>query len=59
MRSIRPMMAMLIRRGVTQAMAIGARKLGVRIIRRCRATDIQQLPGGEWQVTTETGNHHL
>ncbi len=41
--------------GVTQAMAIGARKLGVRIIRRCRATDIQQLPGGEWQVTTEQG----
>jgi len=29
--------------GVTQAMATGARQLGAKIIRRCRATDIQQL----------------
>lgn len=41
--------------GVTQAMAIGARKLGVKIIRRCRATNIQQLPSGEWQVSTPAG----
>ena len=39
--------------GVTQALAAGARKRGVKIIRRCRATDITQLPSGEWQVTTE------
>ncbi|WP_350335544.1 FAD-dependent oxidoreductase [Coralliovum pocilloporae] len=42
--------------GVTQAMAIGARKLGARIIRRCRATDIKQLPSGEWKVSTEQGD---
>ena len=42
--------------GVTQAMAIGARKLGARIIRRCRATDIKQLDTGEWKVSTEMGD---
>ena len=42
--------------GVTQALAFGARSLGVKIIRRCRATDIQQLPSGEWKVFTETGD---
>jgi len=42
--------------GVTQAMAAGARKLGARIIRRCRATDIQQLDNGEWKVSTERGD---
>ncbi len=42
--------------GVTQAMAAGARQLGVRIIRRCRATNIKQLSNGEWQVSTEQGN---
>lgn len=42
--------------GVTQAMATGARQLGVKIIRRCRATDITQLPGGEWLVSTELGD---
>ncbi len=42
--------------GVTQAMAIGARKLGAKIIRRCRATDIKQKPSGEWEVFTEQGN---
>ncbi len=41
--------------GVTHALAFGARKLGVKIIRRCRATDITQLSGGEWKVTTEVG----
>jgi len=41
--------------GVTQALATGARQLGARIIRRCRATDIKQLPGGEWKVFTEQG----
>ena len=42
--------------GVTQAMAAGARKLGAKIIRRCRATDIKQLDNGEWKVSTELGD---
>lgn len=42
--------------GVTQAMATGARQLGVKIIRRCRATDIKQQANGEWLVSTEQGN---
>ncbi len=41
--------------GVTQALAIGARHLGARIIRRCRATDIRQRPDGGWSVSTEMG----
>ncbi len=41
--------------GITQALATGARQLGARIIRRCRATDIQQQSNGEWQVSTEQG----
>jgi len=41
--------------GVTQALAAGARALGVKIIRRCRATDIRQQPNGEWLVATERG----
>ncbi|KNG94874.1 FAD-dependent oxidoreductase [Pseudaestuariivita atlantica] len=40
---------------VTMAMAAGARAKGVRIIRRCRATNITRLPNGEWQVDTEQG----
>ncbi len=40
---------------VTMAMAAGARQKGVRIIRRCRATNITQLASGEWQVETEKG----
>jgi dimethylglycine dehydrogenase len=40
---------------VTMAMATGARQKGVRIIRRCRATNITQLPSGEWLVETEHG----
>ena len=42
--------------GVTQALAAGARKLGVRIIRRCRATNITQMASGEWMVSTEQGD---
>lgn len=41
--------------GPTHAMAIGARQLGAKIIRRCRAMDIKQLPSGEWKVSTEQG----
>ncbi len=42
--------------GVTQAFASGARQKGVRIVRRCRATDVQRLPAGEWKVFTEQGD---
>lgn len=42
--------------GVTQALAIGARQLGAKIIRRCRATDIKRQPNGEWKVSTELGD---
>jgi dimethylglycine dehydrogenase len=41
---------------VTMALATGARQLGARIIRRCRATDITRLPNGEWKVETEQGD---
>jgi dimethylglycine dehydrogenase len=40
---------------VTMAMAAGARAKGVRIIRRCRATNITQAASGEWLVETEQG----
>jgi dimethylglycine dehydrogenase len=40
---------------VTMAMAAGARALGARIIRRCRATNITQAKNGEWVVETERG----
>ncbi len=39
---------------VTMALAAGARQKGVRIIRRCRATNIGKV-GGEWFVETEKG----
>ena len=39
--------------GPTHAMAIGARQLGAKIIRRCRATNITQARNGEWIVETE------
>ena len=42
--------------GVTQAFAIGARQLGVKIIRRCRVTDIKSLTTGEWAIRTELGD---
>ena len=41
---------------VTMAMAAGARQKGVRIIRQCRATNISQLPSGEWLVESEKGS---
>ncbi|MCG7520307.1 FAD-dependent oxidoreductase [Ruegeria sp. Ofav3-42] len=40
---------------VTMAMAAGARQLGARIIRHCRATNITQAENGEWVVETEKG----
>ena len=42
--------------GPTHAMAIGARQLGAKIIRRCRATNITQSRNGEWVVETEQGS---
>ena len=42
--------------GVTQALATGARQLGVRIVRRCRATGITAQSNGEWLVSTEHGD---
>jgi len=42
--------------GVTQAMATGARSLGVKIIRRCRALDIKAQSNREWVVSTERGD---
>ena len=40
---------------VTMAMAAGARAKGVRIIRRCRATNITQSANGAWIVDTQRG----
>ncbi len=40
---------------VTMAMAAGARQLGARIIRNCRATNITQNAAGEWVVESEQG----
>ncbi len=40
---------------VTMAMAAGARQKGVKIIRRCRATNITQSDTNEWIVETEQG----
>lgn len=40
---------------VTWAMAAGARQNGVKIMRRCRVTNINQAPNGEWVVKTEKG----
>ncbi|KIC38078.1 FAD-dependent oxidoreductase [Leisingera sp. ANG-M7] len=40
---------------VTMALAAGARKLGARIIRHCRATNITQAENGEWIVESEKG----
>ena len=40
---------------VTMAMAAGARQLGARIIRNCRATSITQNATGEWVVESQQG----
>ena len=41
---------------VTNAMAAGARKLGVTLSRRNRVTNITHLPSGEWKVGSELGD---
>jgi hypothetical protein len=52
------MMAMSTRPASPMALAIGARAKGAKIIRRCRATNITQLPTGEWKVD-RAGRYHL
>ncbi len=42
--------------GICNAMAVGARKLGAKIVTNNRVTDIKQRPSGEWEVITEQGN---
>ncbi len=42
--------------GVTHALAIGARQLGAKIIRRCQATNVTQMANGEWKVSTPLGD---
>ncbi|MGX9182099.1 FAD-dependent oxidoreductase [Mesorhizobium sp. BHbdii] len=41
--------------GATTALAQGARQLGAKIIRQCRATDVKPGLNGEWRVFTEQG----
>ena len=41
--------------GVTNAMAIGAKKMGATIVRYNRVIDINLLPSGEWEVVSEQG----
>ncbi|MEM6944194.1 MAG: FAD-dependent oxidoreductase [Pseudomonadota bacterium] len=42
--------------GAAMALAKGARQLGAKIIRRCRATNVTRTTTGEWQVETERGS---
>lgn len=42
--------------GAAFALAKGARQLGVKIIRQCRATNVTQAQNGEWLVETEQGD---
>ncbi len=41
--------------GLCNAMARGAKNMGATVVRHNRVTDIQALPSGEWEVTTEKG----
>jgi dimethylglycine dehydrogenase len=41
--------------GICNALAIGAKAMGAKISLRNRVTGLAQLPGGEWEVTTELG----
>ena len=41
--------------GLCNALAIGARNLGAKIVRKNRVTGLTQLPTGEWDVATEQG----
>lgn len=42
--------------GAAFALAKGARQLGVKVIRHCRATNVTSTPNGEWLVETEQGS---
>ena len=42
--------------GCCNALAAGARQMGVTIVRRNRVLDIEHLPSGEWKVMTEQGD---
>ena len=42
--------------GVTQALATGARNLGIRVVQRCRVTNISTNANREWRVETEFGS---
>ncbi|MFD0860546.1 FAD-dependent oxidoreductase [Roseovarius aquimarinus] len=42
--------------GAAFALAKGARQLGVKVIRQCRATNVTQDASGEWLVETEQGD---
>jgi len=42
--------------GVCNAMAKGARDLGVTVLRRNRVVDVTRLPSGEWRIHTEQGD---
>ena len=41
--------------GLCNAMALGARQMGARIVRHNRVTAINARPSGEWEVITEQG----
>ncbi len=41
--------------GICNALAIGARQKGAKIVRQNRVTGLTQLPSGEWDVATQKG----
>ena len=41
--------------GLCNALAIGAKNMGAKIVRQNRVTGLTQLPSGEWDVITEKG----
>ena len=41
--------------GICNALAIGARQKGAKIVRQNRVTGLTQLPSGEWDVVTQQG----
>ena len=41
--------------GICNALAIGAKNMGAKIVRKNRVTGLTQLPNGEWDVETEKG----
>ncbi len=41
--------------GICNALAIGARQKGAKIVRQNRVTGLTQLPSGEWDVATQQG----